>query len=116
MVVVGTVPSSRLGTETGQDAALKWGGRVPFRLHRSYGFGARPQGVCAPLGPLMFGSLTVAPLGRQSEPKSARIGGNPQLSPAFEPLVAQMERDTGGSLGIPKTQKAPTSRAFLKWS
>jgi hypothetical protein len=34
-------------------------------------FGARPQGVCAPLGPLMFGSPTVAPLARQSEPKSA---------------------------------------------
>jgi hypothetical protein len=46
-------------------------GEYRFFVHRSAIFGARPQGVCAPLGPLMFGSPTVAPLAPQSEPKSA---------------------------------------------
>jgi hypothetical protein len=50
---------------------------------------------------------TVAPLDRQSERESPRIGGNPLQSAGFEPLVAQMERDTVASLGIPENAAAP---------
>lgn len=68
--------------------------RVPFLLHRSSGFGARPQGVSAPLGPLTFSSPTVAPWAPKSEPESTGIGAHPHLSPRFQALVPEMEGDS----------------------
>jgi hypothetical protein len=47
-----------VGTEAAEDAPQKGLWRVPFRLHRSYGFGASPWGVSAPPGALIFARRT----------------------------------------------------------
>jgi hypothetical protein len=50
--------------------------RVPFSRFEVSGFGARPQGVSAPLGPLMLAPPTVAPWAlkaSRNRPESALI-------------------------------------------
>jgi hypothetical protein len=56
------------GTEAGLDAAPSRATGVPFPLHRSVNFGARPRGVPPPPGALTYVVRpTVAPLENEAE-------------------------------------------------
>ena len=80
-------------------------------MHRGLFLGARPRGVPAPPGHL-WTAATIALAGRPSEPESPRIHGNPRLSPRFQALVPETERDRGRSTAIPETRNPHTCRVF----
>jgi hypothetical protein len=76
-------------------------------VHRGPFLGARPRGAPTPPGPSIRTPATIAPRARPSEPKSPSIHGNPRLSPRFQALVPEMERDHRRFKAIPETTKPP---------
>jgi hypothetical protein len=66
--------------------------------------GARPR-VFQPPGPPMRTPATIAPPTGSSEPRSPRIPGNPGLSPRFQALVPEMEREHRRFRQRPETTK-----------
>jgi hypothetical protein len=60
----------------------------------------------------LWTAATIALAGRPSEPESPRIHGNPRLSPRFQALVPETERDRGRSTAIPETRNPHTCRVF----
>jgi hypothetical protein len=91
-----------------------WGLR--FACIESTPFGAGPRGVAAPPGPLSRTAATIALTTRRSQPETPRIESDPRLSPRFQALVPEMERDHRRSTPIPCARKLATCSDFWRWS
>jgi hypothetical protein len=73
-------------------------------------------GRCSAAGATTRTAATIAPLGHRSEPESGRIPGNPRLSPRFQALVPEMERDSRRYRRTRRGRKWPICRHFRRWS